>query len=277
MDTLVKMTDIEIWKPIEFNNNYLISSFGRLKRIDNQTEVFLKCSVLNRGYKYFQLVKDGKRHNLLIHRLVAIAFIKNPEQKPNVDHIDKNRLNNNVENLRWCTQRENSFNQSIHKNSALQLHGVRFDYKNSRWEARISKNFLGYFDSVQEAILARENAEKELYGEFTPNIPRVIPSNFPTARIVKKRLKRNTATAEHIRNRDTNNNRLLCQKNKDNHRYHCYDCDFSFGTFSDLRFHYDSISHYRVVLPMTMTNECFHCGKELSTLYNLNKHISRYH
>lgn len=65
--------------------------------------------MFSNGYKYVCLRKDGINHNLLIHRLVAEAFIPNPENKPVVNHKDGNKLNNTVQNLEWVTQGENLY------------------------------------------------------------------------------------------------------------------------------------------------------------------------
>ena len=67
----------------------------------------MKPSLTTTGYYKVDLRKDGKRKSMKAHRLVAMAFIPNPEDKPHINHIDGNPLNNNVENLEWCTPREN--------------------------------------------------------------------------------------------------------------------------------------------------------------------------
>lgn len=60
------------------------------------------------GYKIVHVTIDGKPHNLVAHRLVAKTYLPNPENKPQVNHIDGNKGNNRVENLEWCTARENA-------------------------------------------------------------------------------------------------------------------------------------------------------------------------
>lgn len=75
-----------------YKNNKLIKSFNR------------------KGYKTVTLSNKGYRKHLFIHRLVAAAFIPNPENKPCIDHIDGDRTNNHVSNLRWVTQLENCNN-----------------------------------------------------------------------------------------------------------------------------------------------------------------------
>jgi hypothetical protein len=83
----------------------LVSSEGRVKAVDDGREI--KICDNGRGYKQVFLMRNGKRHVRLLHRLVAEAFIPNPEGKPEVNHIDLDKGNNRVENLEWCTRSEN--------------------------------------------------------------------------------------------------------------------------------------------------------------------------
>lgn len=59
------------------------------------------------GYEEVSVSIDGKPYTKSVHRLVAITFLENPENKPEVDHIDSNKLNNRADNLRWATREEN--------------------------------------------------------------------------------------------------------------------------------------------------------------------------
>lgn len=96
----------EIWKPvIGYEGNYEISNLGRLKNIYKCKKILKTYN--SSGYKRVKLFKNKIGTHILVHRLVAQAFIPNPENKPQVNHIDSNRSNNNVINLEWCTQREN--------------------------------------------------------------------------------------------------------------------------------------------------------------------------
>ena len=109
----------EIWKDIEgFEGMYQISNFARVKslprkrKFGNQTriipEIIMKVHAKPSGYKYIKL-NDVPRHQITkhIHRLVAQAFIPNPENKEDVNHIDGNKANNVVTNLEWVTRSEN--------------------------------------------------------------------------------------------------------------------------------------------------------------------------
>jgi hypothetical protein len=99
--------------------NYEISNFGNLRRkLYSGKYININGSLLNRGsgYKYFQINRDNKRTNLLFHCLVAKAFIGDRPSGLVIDHIDRNSLNNNVNNLRYITQKENTHNTYRYKN-----------------------------------------------------------------------------------------------------------------------------------------------------------------
>lgn len=106
----------EVWKDIPEHPKYQISSLGRIKSIERiiscfqykkvKPEKILKTCLSDTGYRQISL--DNKR--LYIHRLVAQAFLPNPENKPEIDHIDTNRTNNSISNLRWVTRSENNRN-----------------------------------------------------------------------------------------------------------------------------------------------------------------------
>ena len=112
------MEQQEIWKDIEgFEGLYQISNLGRvyslggriMGRMNNRYKNkprFIKPHMRN-GYSHACLKKDGKQYHLKIHRLVAMAFIPNPNNLPFINHKDENKTNNTVENLEWCTAKYN--------------------------------------------------------------------------------------------------------------------------------------------------------------------------
>lgn len=110
----------EIWKDIKGSNNlYQISNLGRVKSMNYRNsgkEGFLSVYIMNTGYPATHLIIDGKEKTCLIHRLVAEAFIPNPENKPEVDHINCDRTDFRIENLKWVTSKENSNNPTTLKN-----------------------------------------------------------------------------------------------------------------------------------------------------------------
>lgn len=101
----------EVWKPIiNFEGLYEISNFGRVKSLGNnkyKVDKIIKHCISKNGYAYCTLWINCKQKKYKIHRLIAIHFIPNPENKPFINHIDSNRMNNSIENLEWCTQKEN--------------------------------------------------------------------------------------------------------------------------------------------------------------------------
>lgn len=105
---------MEIWKKIKGFENYEISNLGRLKvnlkfrKYRSYQSKILNPSKTEEGYLRTALTKDKKRYMINIHRLVAFAFINNKENKPCVNHINGIKNDNRVENLEWCTVRENN-------------------------------------------------------------------------------------------------------------------------------------------------------------------------
>lgn len=102
---------IEEWKDIKgYENKYQISNLGRVKALDyRRTGKEQIISIKNnKGYSEVALWKDSKRKMFMVHRLVAQAFIPNPNNLPQVNHKDENKTNNIVENLEWCTQSYNN-------------------------------------------------------------------------------------------------------------------------------------------------------------------------
>lgn len=91
----------EIWKKIS-ESGHEVSNLGNIR---NMSGLHLKQWTLNTGYKQIQFRHKGKKY--AVHRLVAIAFMPNPEKLPFVNHLDHDRTNNHVSNLEWCTQSRN--------------------------------------------------------------------------------------------------------------------------------------------------------------------------
>lgn len=113
----------EIWKPVVgYEGLYEVSNLGNVRSLDkvvrNLSGDYLKPSAIKkqstrpRGYKIVTLTKDGSSKQLSVHRLVAMSFLPNPYNYPEVDHIDRNPSNNVLENLRWCTHEANMNNEN---------------------------------------------------------------------------------------------------------------------------------------------------------------------
>ncbi len=106
------MKNMEIWKPIkDFENLYEVSNFGRVKSLNyrhTEKERILKPSKSNNdGYLQVCLTKDKKTYCKRIHRLVAEAFIPNPNNYREVNHKNENKTDNRIENIEWCDRTYN--------------------------------------------------------------------------------------------------------------------------------------------------------------------------
>ena len=129
---------------IEGYENYLIFEDGVVMNTDSGKELKPR---LNQGYYKICLSKDGKTKNLSLHRLIALAFIPNPDNKPVIDHINRNRGDNRIENLRWATISENGRNSNCSSNTGYQFisknksksmtQGFTYDFKIQRPELKI--------------------------------------------------------------------------------------------------------------------------------------------
>jgi hypothetical protein len=100
----------EQWLPNKDFPNYNVSNFGNIKNV--VTNKILKLSVKG-GYYHVGLVSNKIKKTYKVHRLIALAFIENPENKSDVNHKDKNKLNNHIDNLEWMTRKENNIHRCI--------------------------------------------------------------------------------------------------------------------------------------------------------------------
>ncbi len=161
----------EQYKVIADYEYYMVSNMGNVKNIKTGRE--LKPGVNSNGYYKVDLYIANKRSTKQIHRLVATTFVENPDGKKCVDHMDNNRLNNNVANLRFATIKENNQNASISKTNTSGYKGVSFHKKHNKWRAQIQidgKNkHLGYFYNIEEAIKVRQLKANEIQGLFVNN------------------------------------------------------------------------------------------------------------
>ena len=117
----------EIWKPIEKYPGYEVSNLGRIKsyKQDKVNGKIMKPYACTKGYLQIDISLDGRKRknrvHLAVHRLVAIAFLPNPDDLPEVNHKDENKTNNCVDNLEWCTAKYNN-NYGTHKERVAQKH-----------------------------------------------------------------------------------------------------------------------------------------------------------
>ena len=167
----------EIWKDVVgFEEKYQISNYGRLKNKEKNTIYKLT----NQYGDYFSVVltyKDKKR-SVRIHRLVAEAFIPNPENKPEVNHKDLNKQNNKVDNLEWCTFSENTRHAMLNGVNLMcgfnRHNKTKFNKKYGKiYQFDKNKNKINEFDSLKDA--------NEITGVCTRNILHCINHQRKTA------------------------------------------------------------------------------------------------
>ena len=96
----------ELWKVVQGFEDYEISTQGRVRSSKHQRTHILKPRITHDGYVWYSLCKNGKGYTRRANRLVAEAFIPNPEGKPTVNHKDGDKRNNCVDNLEWMTKSE---------------------------------------------------------------------------------------------------------------------------------------------------------------------------
>jgi hypothetical protein len=142
-------------KKIKNYEDYQISCNGV---VINSKGVELKCSPFNHGYSRVGLSKNNKQKFFLRHRLVAETYIPNPNNLPEVNHKDGNKLNNHVNNLEWCTCSENhlhAFKLGLHKpvktvlgiklGKTSNYHNVTYDPSRNKWKGHLKHNGKMYF------------------------------------------------------------------------------------------------------------------------------------
>ena len=179
---------MEEYKIIKDFENYEISNFGNIKNV--KTGRILKNQINNHGYYKIDLCKDGKTFNKTIHKLVANEFIPNPLNKNCIDHIDNNRLNNNINNLRWATHQENNMNRNISSKNTSGFKGVFLKKETNKWCAQIRINgklmHLGLFDKIEDAVIARVEKSEELFGEYKNSCEKIININIENLNLIIK-------------------------------------------------------------------------------------------
>ena len=151
------MSVSEDFKQIQDFPNYMIFKDGIVMNCETGHILSPK---IDHGYFRVSLCHN---HLKLVHRLLAQAFIPNPENHPVVDHIDRDKSNNRLENLRWCTQSDNCFNKDYRKNNNKLGHKHIHQYlrnSNTYYQFtlnRLDKRICKQFKTLEEAIAFRDS------------------------------------------------------------------------------------------------------------------------
>lgn len=182
--TSIIQTEKEIWIPVKYYENlYHISNKGRIKSCLKthyssylKTNIVLNERLLNKiktsdGYEAVSLYKDGNSKQYRFHRLLADAFIPNPDKKPFINHINGVKNDNNIDNLEWVTARENTSHAHLFGLASPKMSkyiGVHWVKRDKIWIATITiekskTKYLGSFKTEEEAYEAYKKAINE-YG-----------------------------------------------------------------------------------------------------------------
>lgn len=168
----------EIWKEIKKFNGYYVSNIGRVKTPYGN---ILDGNIDNNGYKNIAIKNNGKFMTVHIARLVAEAFIPNPENKPCVDHINTIKIDNRVENLRWVTYKENMRNPITYKRllneimkperlKNLNQTGKKFSEEHKRKIGMANKNKISPFRKRVKCIETGICYDSQLIAQAETNI-----------------------------------------------------------------------------------------------------------
>jgi len=152
----------EEWRSISGYINYQVSNLGRIRNI--------RSGRILKNWSKVVLTENNIKKTSKVHRFVAKEFIDNPDNKTEVDHIDHNKQNNCINNLRWASRSENMMNKSKQQKTCSSVFkGVNFDKRSQKWLAQIKINTgknIGYFASEEDAARAYNKKETELFGAF---------------------------------------------------------------------------------------------------------------
>ena len=153
------------------DNDYKIWSRPRLTSHGRRRGgKYMSIGLHSLGYLEVRLSKDKVKKTTGIHQIVAWIFVKNPDNKPTVDHIDRNPSNNRPENLRWATGKEQNVNQGMRSNNKSGVKNVCWNEENKKWRVILTENgkqkHFGYFEDLKEATVVRDREYTRIYGRL---------------------------------------------------------------------------------------------------------------
>ena len=155
----------EIWNPVPgYENHYEVSNTGKVKSLKYKKHRIMSYSMVGRPgneYPSVTLTLNNIHKRFYIHKLVAMTFLPNPECKPQVNHKDRNKTNNHVENLEWVTAKENM--KHLYTNIKGQWLGVFNKHKLCRpiIQLNMDGSFLNKYPSISEAARQILNSDRK--------------------------------------------------------------------------------------------------------------------
>jgi len=186
--TITAIISYMIWKNIKgYEGQYMISDSGEVKSLKRQcnkwdgmrlvNERILKLIIDNKGYCRVNLSNEGKHKLTQVHRLVASAYIPNIKHLPCVNHIDGNKINNNLSNLEWVSYKENTRHMidilhklkgNPQKSKNILGKGVSFRRSRNKYTVRLTENgivrFFGYFNNLEDAQACSKYNHLRIHG-----------------------------------------------------------------------------------------------------------------
>lgn len=157
----------EIWSPINgFDGEYEISSFGRVKSL--KSGIILRQYEDRGGYLEVHLRKHSKKYHKKIHRLVAEAFLPNPNNYLEVNHKDENKKNNRFDNLEWCTHQYNSTYNDKHIKHGIKMRKpvLQYDLRGNFIARYLSQTHASKITGISQGVISNcaNQRQKQSHG-----------------------------------------------------------------------------------------------------------------
>jgi len=164
----IQLSDFGNFKNIEGYPDYAVSDRGFV--LSKNKMRILKGCVDSVGYPCLNIYRDQVRRHVRVHTLVAEAFLDNPNTYKYVDHIDGDKTNNTIENLRWCSNGENQMNKEKTSKNKSGYKGVHIHSSSGKWNVQIKVGGVchscGLYDNLIDAARAYNVKAVELHGTF---------------------------------------------------------------------------------------------------------------